>query len=233
MEFPIRINKYLAEKGFSTRRGADALILKGVVFVNGKKAVIGQQVVDGDIVDVREKQKEYRYVLYYKPRGIITHSPGAGETDIEARIKKDFGLAGLFPVGRLDKDSEGLVMLTDDGRITDRLLNPKYMHKRTYEVTVDKPITSSFLVHMKHGVDIEGYVTKPADIEKVTNDRFLITLTEGKKHQIRRMCAAQGYQIKVLKRVNILTLTLGGLKSGQYRTLQGTELDTFLSGINL
>jgi 23S rRNA pseudouridine2604 synthase len=233
MEFPIRINKYLAEKGYSTRRGADALIEKGLVFVNGKKALIGQKIEESDAVEVRGGEKTYHYVLYYKPRGIITHSPAPGETDIATKIKQDHGITGLAPIGRLDKDSEGLVLLTDDGRVTDRLLNPKYAHTREYEVTVDKPITSGFISNLKEGVDIEGYRTKRTFAEKLSSAMFRLKLTEGKKHQVRRMCAALGYQVQKLVRTSIMHLELDGLSPGHYRTLEGNKLKQFLSELGL
>lgn len=233
MEFPMRINKYLALKGYATRRGADALIEDGVVFVNGNVAVIGQQIQESDQVEVRSAAKSYRYVLYYKPRGIITHSPASGEVDIATQIATDHGVTGLAPIGRLDKDSEGLMLLTDDGRVTDRILNPKYAHVRRYEVTVDKPLTPVFLKSMESGVAIEGYRTKPAHVEKISRNTFILELTEGKKHQVRRMCAALGFQVKKLVRVSLLDLALTNLRSGQYRTLQGAELKTFLQLLGL
>lgn len=233
MEFPMRINKYLALKGYATRRGADALIEDGVVFVNGNVAVIGQQIQESDQVEVRSAAKSYRYVLYYKPRGIITHSPASGEVDIATQIATDHGVTGLAPIGRLDKDSEGLMLLTDDGRVTDRILNPKYAHVRRYEVTVDKLLTPMFLKSMESGVAIEGYRTKPAHVEKVSRSTFMLELTEGKKHQVRRMCAALGFQVKKLVRVSLMDLAVDNLRSGQYRTLQGVELKTFLQSLGL
>lgn len=229
----VRINKYLAEKGFSTRRGADALIEKGVVFVNGKRAVIGQQIAPSDTVEVRTNAPTYRYLLYYKPRGIITHSPAPGETDIETQLREDHGVTGVAPIGRLDKDSEGLMLLTDDGRVTDRLLNPKHAHVRVYEVTVDKALTATFLKSMENGVRIEGYMTKTARVAKMSKDTFRLELTEGKKHQVRRMCAALGYQVKKLVRVAIVNLDIATLKPGQYRTLGGVELKSFLQSLGL
>lgn len=233
MEFPIRINKFLAEIGASTRRGADVLIEGGKVFVNGKPAIIGQKIEEADTVEVRGERQAYRYVLYYKARGVITHSPAADETDIATQIKRDHGISGLSPIGRLDKDSEGLILLTDDGRVTDRILNPKHAHIREYEVTVDKPITPGFLIGMKEGVDIEGYTTKRAFAEKVSNDTFRLKLTEGKKHQVRRMCAALGYQVQKLVRVSLLSLERNGLTSGQCRRLEGAELKEFLLSLGL
>lgn len=233
MAFPIRINKYMAEMGFSTRRGADALIEKGVVFVNGKPALMGQQILQGDKVEVREKQREYTYLLYYKPRGVITHSPAMHETDIATRINTDHGISGLAPIGRLDKDSEGLILLTDDGRVTDRILNPKYEHVRTYEVTVDKGITGTFLTALEKGVRIEGYTTKPTHVTKIGKNSFRLDLTEGKKHQVRRMCAALGYQVEKLVRVTLMNIEVNGLGSGQYRILKGAELNAFLKALGL
>ncbi len=226
MEFPIRINKYLAEKGLTTRRGADTLIETGKVTVNGKKALIGQQINAGDTVVLKDIQKNtYRYLLYYKPRGVITHSPGPTETDIETQIATDHGVTGLFPVGRLDKDSEGLILLTNDGRVTKRLLEPQYDHEKEYQITVDKRVTGAFLRRLERGVNIEGYITKPAVATADSRNEFvfLLALTEGKKHQIRRMCAALGYQVVRLKRVRILSLKLNPLKEGSYRELGARE----------
>ncbi len=222
MEFPIRINKYLADKGLATRRGADALIEAGKVTVNGKKAIIGQKIEKGDTVVLKDdKKRSYRYVLYYKPRGVITHSPGPDETDIATQVAHDHGLRGLFPVGRLDKDSEGLILLTDDGRITKRLLEPEFDHEKEYHVIVDKPVSEAFLHKLERGVNIEGYVTKPAHAESDPRNEYAFTLalTEGKKHQIRRMCAALGYQVIRLKRVRILDMKLRPLTEGAFREL--------------
>ncbi len=223
----IRINKYLADKGLSTRRGADALIEAGKVFVNGRKAVIGEQVDETDKVELKGAAKTtYRYILYYKPRGVITHSPGEGEVDIRMRLKKDFNIEGLFPVGRIDKDSEGLMLLTNDGRVTKRLLDPEKDHEKEYRVIVDKRVTGSFLRKLAHGVNIEGYTTKPAVTEADSRNEhaFSLTLTEGKKHQIRRMCAALGYQVERLIRTRILGFSLRPITEGKYRALSAREI---------
>lgn len=223
----IRINKYLADKGLATRRGADALIEAGKVLVNGKRAVIGQQVKPGDKVEVSETTKAtYRYLLYHKPRGIITHSPGPKETDIAMQMKHDFNIEGVFPVGRLDKDSDGLIMLTNDGRVTKRLLDPEKDHEKEYRVVVDKRVTNAFLRKLAHGVNIEGYTTKPAEATAdPMNERvFTLTLTEGKKHQIRRMCAALGYQVQQLTRTRILGFSLRPLTEGKYRSMSPREV---------
>lgn len=237
IDFPVRLNKYLAHTGVASRREADELISNGKVKINGKPAEIGQKVEEHDEVEVVGKTKAKSYYAYYKGRGIITHSPGEGEIDIATRLKKDYGLSHVSPIGRLDKDSEGLIILSNDGRITGPLLNPASDTEKEYEVTVDKPLTAMFTRVMSSGVDIEGYTTKPAKVTtNPKNDkRFTIVLTEGKKHQIRRMCAALGYQIQNLKRVRIANIELGKLKPNQYRKLTNQELQTLLKnlGVNI
>ena len=235
MEFPIRLNKYLAELGVASRREADTLIAEGKVIVNGRPAEIGMQINDGDDVIVRGATKDKRYLAYYKGRGIITHSPEADETDVAFKLREDHNITGVSPVGRLDKDSEGLLILSNDGRITGPLLDPEAEHEKEYDVTVDKPVNNWFLRHMRQGVNIEGYTTKPAAVRAhpKNKNRFFITLTEGKKHQIRRMCAALGYQVRGLKRVRVLNIELGKLKPNQYRKIEGKELAEFLAALNI
>ncbi len=235
MEFPMRINKYLSQKGFATRRSADNLVEKGKVFVNGKKAVLGQKVSETDRVEIQQFEKQsFEYILYYKPHGVITHSPEHDEVDIVTHIQKTHGITGVFPIGRLDKASEGLMLLTNDGRVTERLLSPENGHTRTYEVTVDKAVTKHLLKHLEHGVVIEGYKTKPATAKVGhTENDLIIELTEGKKHQIRRMCAALGYQVLNLKRTRILNLELKRLRPGQVYRLKPKEIYTFLGLLGL
>lgn len=231
----MRLNKYLAHQGIASRREADTLIDKGQVLVNGKPAVVGQKVTESDTVELKGKTQEKKYYAYYKGRGIITHSPENGEVDIATRLKKDYSLTDVAPVGRLDKDSEGLIILTNDGRITGPLLDPKAKHEKEYDVTVDKKVTGILTNNITKGVVIEKYKTKPAKAEKHPSNpkRLFITLTEGKKHQIRRMCAALGYQVQSLKRVRIMNVKLGQLKPNQYRKIEGKELKTFLKELNL
>jgi len=235
MEFPIRINKYLAETGIASRREADTLITARKVLINGVPAVLGQQVDATDTVEMVGKAAKKTYLAYYKGRGIITHSPAPHETDIATRLKQDFSLTHVHPIGRLDKDSEGLMILTDDGRVTGPLLDPEAQHEKEYEVTVDKPVTGMFLTIMSTGVDIEGYRTKPATAvgSPRNQKKFNLTITEGKKHQIRRMCAALGYQVQSLKRVRIMHITLGELKPNQYRKLTDTELRTLSTALQI
>lgn len=230
-----RINKYLADQGLVSRREADELIKAGKVRLNGQIAPLGAQVTSSDTVEIIGKQTTKQYLAYYKGRGIITHSPGPGEVDIATKLQTDYGLSGLFPVGRLDKDSEGLILLTDDGRITRELLGSEQEHERVYDVIVDKPVNNWFLKHMADGVKIEHYTTKSAVVEpnKRNQKRFTLTLTEGKKHQIRRMCAALGYQVQTLKRIRIANIELRKLKPNQYRKIQGEELKSFLTILNI
>ena len=231
----MRINKYLAHQGVASRREADELVETGKVRINGKRAKNGDQVNDGDNVELIGTTKAKSYLAYYKGRGIITHSPSEKEVDIASRLAKDYGITHVAPVGRLDKDSEGLIILSNDGRITGPLLNPDADHEKEYEIMVDKAIGGMFLKAMEAGVDIEGYRTKPAKVTKhKTNDKkFTIILTEGKKHQIRRMCAALGYQIQHLKRVRITNIKLDKLKPNQYRKIVGPELEAFLKELGI
>ncbi|USN88306.1 MAG: rRNA pseudouridine synthase [Candidatus Nomurabacteria bacterium] len=231
----MRINKYLAEQKVASRREADALIESGKVLINGKKATLGQQVAKGDTVELIGKPKKHTYLAYYKGRGVITHSPAEHEIDIATRLKKDYGITGVNPIGRLDKNSEGLMILTDDGRLTGPLLDTEANHEKEYDVTVDKPVTGMFTKLMETGVDIEGYKTKPAKTKAnpKNNKRFKLTITEGKKHQIRRMCAALGFQVQNLKRVRIMNIELGSLKPNQYRKIGGEELQVLLKSLEL
>lgn len=227
--FPMRINRYLAWKKYSTRREADELIRAGKVLVNGKEAAVGDKILAHDTVEVREWPRTYRYFAYNKPRGIITHSPHGSEKAIADIV----GIPGVFPVGRLDKDSCGLIILTDDGRLTGALLDPEHGHEKEYEVACLHELPRYFKSKMENGVDIGGYVTKPCKVRMLDKKRFRISLTEGKKHQIRRMCGALGQAALELKRIRILTVELGSLKSGAHRTIKGAELDAFLSALGL
>ncbi len=235
MTSSVRINKYLADQKIASRREADLLIATKKVLINGKPAVLGQQVNEGDKVEIVEKLKRHTYLAYYKGRGVISHSPNEDEIDIVTRLKQDYGLTNLSPIGRLDKASEGLIIITNDGRLTGPLLDPKANHEKEYDVTVDKNITPSFAKIMTLGVNIEGYQTKPTQVKTNPNNdkRFRLTLTEGKKHQIRRMCAALGYQVQNLKRVRIMNIELDTLKPNQYRKIVGEELQTLLKSLGL
>lgn len=231
-EYPMRINKHLAKQGVATRREADALIAAGLVFVNGKRAELGQKVGESDSVEVKrgKKPKAYLYFAYNKPVGVITHSPQHGEQSITqvAGLPKD-----VFPVGRLDKDSSGLIILTNDGRVTDKLLSPRFEHDKEYKVKTELPLRESFKKNMEKGVNIEGYLTAPCKVRKTGDKSFMITLTEGKKHQIRRMVSAMHNGVVDLERTRILNIKLGNLKRGESRPIEGEELSTFLTHLGL
>lgn len=214
----MNINKYLADKGYCTRREGEQLVRQKKVFINGRLAILGDKVTEQDKVEVHGMtQKTYKYLAYHKPQGLATDSP----------------IEGLFYVGRLDKNSSGLLILTNDGRITDRLLNPKREHDKEYLVTTAQKLRPSFKQHMEKGVDIGDTVTKPCKVEVTGEKTFKITLTEGKKHQIRRMCVALHTDVANLKRTRVMNIKLGTLKPGQTRPLTGTELSTFLKNLGL
>jgi len=229
--YPMRINKYLALNKHSTRRGADELISQKKVFINNKLAVLGDKVKETDKVEVRfrGKQKPYIYIAYNKPKGIVTHSAQEGEQEIKTAV----AVKDIFPIGRLDKDSNGLIILTNDGRITERLLGPNHLHEKEYLVKTKEKLRSSFKEKMEAGVQIEKEKTKKCKVKIMGERLFKIILTEGKKHQIRRMCVALFQEVADLKRTRIMNIELGKLKSGEYRKIEGEELQTFLKQLDL
>jgi 23S rRNA pseudouridine2604 synthase len=223
----MRINKYLAHMQHCTRREADTYIAAGKVLLNGKTAVLGDKVAITDTVEVLFKQKSHRYFAYNKPVGITTHSAREYETDIHQAVN----LNGIFPIGRLDKASHGLIILTDDGRITDKLLHPDFVHEKEYLVVVREDIRQDFAERMSNGLVIGDYTTRPCTVDVLDEHTFTIILTEGKKHQIRRMCEALGYTIEDLSRIRVMNVKLGSLKQGEFRPIEGAELATFLKSL--
>jgi len=236
-DYPMNINRYLAQKQYASRRGAEELIIKKKVKINGKIAILGNRVHEGDKVEVQAEaiKKDYVYYAYNKARGIITHSPQGDEIDIKQEIQKlkSSVPADISPVGRLDKDSEGLIIMTNDGRITDKLLNPKFSHEKEYLVETKSNLRTSFKDKMEAGVKIENEMTKPCKVSILGEKRFQICLTEGKKHQIRRMCVALFNEVKNLKRVRIMNIKLGNLGARQLRKIEGEELKTFLKNLGM
>jgi len=234
MNYPVRINKYLALKNYCSRREADRFIEKRLVKINGRIAALGDKVFANDKVEVspalESRAKNLVYVAYNKPLGIVTHSPEEGQKSIRDILK--IGVS-VFPVGRLDKNSHGLIILTNDGRLTDKLLNPLYGREKEYIVKMDKDINSRFSKRICSGIDIEGYKTKKCAVEEINERTFKIALTEGKKHQIRRMCAALGYVVADLERVRVMNIELGKLRAGQHRRIVGSELEIFLKSLGL
>jgi 23S rRNA pseudouridine2604 synthase len=236
-DYPMRINKYLAHKGYATRKSADELVEKRRVFINGKLAILGDKVNETDIVEVRtnkkDAQKKLVYFAYNKPRSVITHSAQNDEREIIETVPELFEKYRVFPVGRLDKDSHGLIILTNDGRITDRLLNPDKEHEKEYIVHTKSKLRKNLKEQMESGVHIEGYVTKPVKVRILTENSFSIILTEGKKHQIRRMVAALFNEVQDLKRTRIMNVQLGAVGAGKYREIEGDELKEFLKALGL
>lgn len=228
-----RINKYLAEQGLASRREADELIAAGRVLVNGNRAVLGTLVSRADkikIVQSKTAGQKYIYILYHKPKGVVTTTPRKGEKEILDIVKFP---TKVFPVGRIDKDSEGLMLFTNDRRITGRILEPQHEHEKEYYVEVDKKLTSEMLSGMERGVRIEDGLTKPCNIERVGGNSFTIILTEGKNRQIRKMCAVFGYTVTRLIRVRIMHLLLGKLEPNMFRTLKNEEQKMLLREIGL
>lgn len=233
MKFPIRINKYLAEKNYATRKGADELIEKSLVFINGNIAKLGDKVYENDKVKVLDNNlnKNYKYFIYNKPIGISTNKDNKKDKDILSVTKFP---VKVFPIGRLDKDSHGLIILTNDGRITDKLLSPKYYHEKEYVVRTEKNFSDVFLKMMSSGVRIGGYKTLPCKIWRKGDSKntFHIILTEGKKRQIRRMCEALHHKVIDLQRIRIMDINLGSTKIGTYKEITGKELQNFLNILN-
>ncbi|WEA39270.1 23S rRNA pseudouridine(2604) synthase RluF [Lysinibacillus fusiformis] len=220
----MRINKYLSETGIISRRGADKWIAEGKVTINGEPATVGSQVENGDIVcvDGKEVKKEQKlvYIALNKPVGITSTT----ERHIKGNVV-DFVNHPLriFHIGRLDKESEGLLLLTNDGDIVNKILRAENHHEKEYIVQVDKPITEQFINKMGAGVDILDTTTLPCYVEKISDKVFKIILEQGLNRQIRRMCSALGYSVKRLQRIRIMNIKLGNLKVGQWRDLTYKE----------
>ena len=221
----MRLNKYLAETGACSRREADQWIEAGRVTVNGARAALGTQVDDGDevLVDgapLRPKPKRV-YLAINKPVGIECTT----DREVPDNIVDFVGYPErIFPIGRLDKDSEGLILLTNDGDIVNTVLRAENEHEKEYVVAVDRPLTAAFLAGMAAGVPILGTVTNPCRVTQVGRNTFHIVLTQGLNRQIRRMCEHFGYTVRRLQRVRIMHVHLGSLPVGKWRALTATEL---------
>lgn len=222
----IRINKYLSEVGFCSRREADQLIQQGRVTINGKIPEPGSKVEEGDevIVDgerLSKPKERFVYLAFNKPRGIVCTTDGKKEKnniiDYINHPKR------IFPIGRLDKASEGLIFLTNDGDIVNKILRAKNQHEKEYLVVVDRPIDSGFVKKMGDGIPILGTKTQKCKVEKLSQYKFRITLTEGMNRQIRRMCEYLGYKVKSLQRVRIMNVKLD-MPLGKWRYLNANEI---------
>jgi 23S rRNA pseudouridine2604 synthase len=221
----MRLNKYISETGLCSRRQADQWIEAGRVTCNGAVAVLGTQVSDGDPVCVDGKligaKKKQVYIALNKPVGITCTT----EAHIEGNIIDFVGhTERIFPIGRLDKDSEGLILLTNNGDIVNEILRSENNHEKEYIVTVDRPITDLSLRMMADGVKIMGEITKPCKVSRVDEKTFRMILTQGMNRQIRRMCSALGYRAQRLQRVRIINIDLDALAAGQWRELTDAEI---------
>lgn len=221
-----RINKYLSEVGFCSRRAADKLIDEGRVTINGEVPEMGTKISAGDEVRVdgklvSEPNKRSVYIAFNKPIGIVCTT--------DTRVEKDNIIdyinypTRIFPIGRLDKMSEGLILLTDDGDIVNKILRARNNHEKEYLVNVNKPITPEFIEQMKSGVPILDTVTRECEVEQLTKNRFKIVLTQGLNRQIRRMCEQLGYSVTKLKRTRIMNINLD-VQVGKWRDLTDNEL---------
>ena len=220
----MRINKFLAETGIISRRGADKWIDEGRVTINGELATVGSKVENGDMVCVDgkpvQREEQLVYIALNKPVGITSTT----EKHIKGNVV-DFVNHPLriFHIGRLDKESEGLLLLTNDGDIVNEILRAENHHEKEYVVQVDKPLTDDFIKKMANGVEILDTKTLPCKVEKISSHVFKIVLEQGLNRQIRRMCSALGYSVRRLQRIRIMNIHLGSLKVGQWRDLTEKE----------
>lgn len=224
----MRINKYLSAQGVCSRREADRLLEAGRITVDGVTAMCGQQVDDNSVIcidgsRISDEKPQDVLMAFNKPRGIVcTTTDNQGKNNIVDYIGYD---KRIYPVGRLDKDSDGLILLTNNGEITDKILRSVNGHEKEYVVKVNKKITDTFLKNMADGVYLKelDVTTKPCSISHINNYTFRIILTQGLNRQIRRMCQESGYKVESLTRVRIMNIELGGLKTGEYRIIEGKE----------
>lgn len=221
----MRLNKFISESGATSRRGADAAIAEGRVRVNGQVATLGTQVEAGDAVELDGRpiaaRNEFTYIALNKPVGVTCTTERHVEGNIIDFVNHP---QRIFPIGRLDKDSEGLILLTNNGDIVNELLRVENHHEKEYVVTVDRPVTDEFLRGMAHGVDILDTRTLPCKVRRIGRNVFGIILTQGLNRQIRRMCAAFEYRVWRLQRVRINNLRLDGIAPGKWRELRMDEL---------
>lgn len=224
-----RINKYLSEVSYCSRREADRLIKESKVKINGKIALLGDQVEENDKVTVEGKSvkphNDFVYIALNKPVGITSTTDRKDKSNIVDFMKYP---KRIFHIGRLDKDSEGLILMTNDGDIVNKILRSENAHEKEYIVEVDKPLTNDFASQMSAGVPILNTITKPCIVEQLGSKRFKIIITEGMNRQIRRMCDYFGYKVVSLKRIRIMHLKLD-VPVGKYRDLTDKEMHTLMN----
>ena len=221
------LNKYISETGFCSRREADKFIDQGRVTINDNVAIKGNRVMEGDVVEVDgepiKKKDKIVYLVFNKPVGITCTTDLKDKDNIISFINFK---SRIFPVGRLDKPSEGLLFLTNDGDIVNKILRAGNNHEKEYVVTVDKPISGDFIFKMSNGVRILDTITKKCVVKQEGKNRFRITLVQGLNRQIRRMCSVLGYNVNTLKRVRIMNITLANLPIGQWRHFTPERIKT-------
>ncbi|WP_214828826.1 23S rRNA pseudouridine(2604) synthase RluF [Exiguobacterium algae] len=229
----MRINKFISESGKASRRQADRLVEEGRVTINGKKAKIGDQVKPGDEVlvngSIARVARNNVYIAVHKPVGITSTTEKKVKGNLVDMVNHPLR---IFNIGRLDKDSEGLILMTNDGDIVNEILRAENEHEKEYIVSVDKPITPEFVEQMEAGVKILGQKTLPCKVRPLSKFDFNITLTQGLNRQIRRMCEALGYEVFRLQRVRIMNITLGKLPPGQWRDLSKKEREQLFRELN-
>lgn len=227
-----RLNKFIADSGYCSRREADRLIEEGRVQVDGRTGSLGDRVLDGMTVIVDghrlSERGERVYIILNKPRGIVCTADPREPMNVVDYIAYPIR---IFPVGRLDKDSEGLLLLTSDGEIVNRLLRAAGGHEKEYEVEVDHPLTREFMDHMMRGVPILDTVTLPCRLRRTGNRSFNLILVQGLNRQIRRMCEALGYTVTKLRRIRINNIRIGDLQPGQWRELTQAEIAALMDSI--
>ncbi len=229
----IRLNKWIADSGYCSRREADRLIEDKKVMLDGKLGTLGDRVMPGMKVTVNGKpigrHTSKVYIALNKPDGIVcTADPREPMNVVDYVGHRE----RIFPIGRLDKDSTGLLLMTNDGEIVNRILRAGGKHEKEYVVTVNKPITAEFLQKMAEGVEILDTVTLPCKIYQETKTRFRIILIQGLNRQIRRMCEALGYRVLTLNRIRIMNIHLSRLKPGHWRNLTPAELETLMNQLD-
>lgn len=221
------LNKYISESGFCSRREADRYIEEGRVSINGKEAHKGNRVVAGDVVKIDgeplPKRQAAVYLMLNKPKGITCTTDLKDKTNIIQYVNHK---QRIFPIGRLDKLSEGLIFLTNDGDIVNKILRAGNGHEKEYIVTTDRNFDFDFIKQMREGVRIPGGKTKPCFVKGEGPNRFRIILTQGLNRQIRRMCEALGYRVSSLKRIRIMNITLSGLAPGKWRYFTPAEIES-------
>lgn len=226
----IRLNKFLSDAGVCSRREADRMTELGRIKVNGEIALMGQKVTLSDVVEADGKlisrEQEQILLAFNKPVGVECTADLTNPDNIIDFINYE---KRIYPIGRLDKSSQGLILMTNDGSLVNNILKASNYHEKEYVVTVDKPITDEFIKHMSEGVEILEQITRPCKVKQINRHTFNIILTQGLNRQIRRMCKALGYKVQKLKRIRVMNIELGNLPKGAYRNVTDNELKELLS----